>query len=191
VGIWVQGCSIGCSGCLSTDTWPAPSETQWVTVQALVRRIIDLVQETAADGLTVSGGEPFDQPAALLELILGVRSSPELEDLDVLIYSGYTFRALRRRYASILGRIDALISGPFVEGEPTTLPWRGSGNQRLHLLTARARDRFGRVSAHHLQVSADGGQVWITGIPQRGDLDQFLEQLKARGVEVRDVSWRP
>jgi len=95
------------------------------------------------DGVTISGGEPFFQPAGLLALVRGLRARgcPH-----VLCYSGYTVAALRARAArqpiigEVLAAIDALVDGPFVAAAAARAgPWRGSGNQRLIDLAAHRR----------------------------------------------------
>ena len=77
IGIWFQGCSIHCPGCISMDTW-APSRGI-TTIDEVVSAIAQWIP--TADGITISGGEPFDQPIALLELLRGLRS---LTEADVL-----------------------------------------------------------------------------------------------------------
>ncbi|HEV2070001.1 MAG TPA: 4Fe-4S single cluster domain-containing protein [Acidimicrobiales bacterium] len=189
VGIWFQGCSIRCDGCLSLDTWSAGADDQWVSVQALVGWMVEQAA-SEADGVTISGGEPFDQPDGLLPFLRQVRRHPALEGMEIMAYSGYTLAVLRRRHRAVLDMLDAVITGPYVDGSPTTLPWRGSANQELTLLTDRARARFHDGAAQGLQVSADGGRVWITGVPRREDLHRLEAQLAARGVRVENVSWR-
>ena len=71
IGVWVQGCTIGCDGCISRDTWPADGGTA-VTVDTIVGWLDGLAG--ALDGLTVSGGEPFQQPDALAALLSAVRA---------------------------------------------------------------------------------------------------------------------
>jgi anaerobic ribonucleoside-triphosphate reductase activating protein len=60
IGIWLQGCSIRCPGCISADTWAAAQGQ--TTTEAVVDAIILWLPD--AEGITVSGGEPFDQPEA-------------------------------------------------------------------------------------------------------------------------------
>ncbi len=87
IGIWFQGCSIRCPGCISRDTWAQARTT--TTVEALVAKISVWLPE--ADGITISGGEPFDQPAALAALLAQVRL---LTACSILVYSGYPFEGL-------------------------------------------------------------------------------------------------
>ena len=66
VAVWFQGCSLQCPGCVSRDTWEHGLGT--MPLERLVEQIARW--SDAADGLTVSGGEPFEQPDALRELLL-------------------------------------------------------------------------------------------------------------------------
>lgn len=188
-GIWVQGCSIHCPGCLSRDTWaPAASLTE-------TGEVADWVEGRAGDelaGITVSGGEPLDQPEALRALLADLRARPALVGLDILLYTGYAYRGMARRHPAVLDLVDAVVSGPYSGSRPSTHPWMGSGNQVLTLLTERARERFVPAPGpRQLQVSADGGTMWITGIPGPGDLERFQALLEKRGVLLGEASWRP
>lgn len=190
VGIWFQGCSIGCEGCVSPDTWASPSDHQWLTINSIVEWVASR-DTREINGVTISGGEPFDQAQGLHGLLQELRRMRALDDVDVLVYSGYTLSQLVRRHEPTLALLDAVLTGPYVESRPTTLPWRGSSNQRLTLLTDLARERYALpYEAPSLQVSADGGQLWITGIPRRQDLDRFEKLLGAQGIALGDASWR-
>ena len=88
IGLWVQGCSIHCPGCVSQDTWPSdPAKA------IAVRDLVAWCRRTAGDaveGVTISGGEPFDQPVALAALLRALdawRRHARL-DFDILCYSG-------------------------------------------------------------------------------------------------------
>ena len=48
-----------------------------------------------------------------------------------------------------------------------------------------------RNSSRQTERTADGGKIWMTGIPGRGDLERFQELLQQRGVQLEDVSWAP
>ena len=200
LGIWFQGCSIGCPGCLSLDTWATPEET-WTTVQRVLEAVDDPLRE-GLDGVTISGGEPFDQPLALLELVRGLRALVDAgvgdeskRELDILCYSGRPLGQLRSRYQTVLAEMDAVISDPFSKQRPTGLPWRGSDNQRLTLLSGLARSRYTpdalageKKTALQFDVSSDG--IWMIGVPREGDLERVEQRLAAAGVALEDVSWR-
>jgi anaerobic ribonucleoside-triphosphate reductase activating protein len=179
VGIWFQGCSIRCPGCISVDTWRAvPGE---VTAPALVESIEPWLSE--CDGVTISGGEPFDQLPGLESLLKELRRR---FDTNVLVYSGYSYETVLESQMAWGGLIDALVSDPFVENIEQTKALRGSDNQRLQCLTPLGVALFS--SYEHLAVEEDkhldimfdeNGTVWMAGIPTRGD----MAKLKALLIE--------
>lgn len=187
-GVWVQGCTVGCQGCVSRDTWALATSDQSIDV----REVVDWIERSNPEGVTITGGEPFDQPEALLELMDLLRQRKETQSLSVLVYSGYSMGRLCTRHAPILERVDAVIAGPFVAGVESPHPWYGSGNQRLHVLNADRQSDFVLPDERppSLQIDAAGGQLWITGIPRRGDLERMEAALAVRGVKLGDVSWR-
>ncbi len=197
IGLWVQGCSIGCKGCVSMDTWPQDG--------ARVVAIPDLLawcKKVAAgglDGITISGGEPFDQPEGLRQLLKALRAwrTQAGLDFDILCYSGYPLKTLQQRHAKLLALLDALIPEPFVDSLAPTAPWRGSANQPLLPLSPLGQRRFAAFVAapladteKHMQVAVEGGRVWMIGIPQRGDMEQLEALCHSRGLRLENVSWR-
>jgi anaerobic ribonucleoside-triphosphate reductase activating protein len=135
-----------------------------------------------AQGITISGGEPFDQPDALRVLL---QSLSRISGVDVLVYSGYSFDALTEWLDANSGLIDVLISGPYQERFPQTFALRGSDNQALHFLTELGRERFSSfdrtIQPHDrkFDVMFDDSGVWIAGIPHRDDFRRFKRILKS------------
>ena len=199
VGIWLQGCSIRCPGCVSRDTWPSLSNTDHITTSQLLARIDTLVAQGPpgpVEGVTVSGGEPLDQVEALEDLLKLLRRW--LDDRgaahsDLLVYTGYDELEARRRGPEVFSLADAVIVGPFRVGEPGTR-WWGSGNQRLIADDKRLAARYEAAMAEaapEVQVSVDSGQVFMIGIPRRRTLAAVESRLARSGVRLEDVSWRP
>jgi anaerobic ribonucleoside-triphosphate reductase activating protein len=189
VGIWFQGCTIGCSGCMSKDTWDSNAGEQ-IDVKFLCDLVVAAAKDENLDGITISGGEPFQQPEALLELCVELKRA--LPTADILVYSGLSMGILRRKHLAVLKVIDAVIAEPFVASRPTELPWQGSSNQRLELLSTRGKERYSNSASEHnarLQVSVDEEGVWVAGIPRRGDLDRMRTRLLEKGLNLEEVSW--
>ena len=69
LGIWMQGCSIHCPGCISADTWAVGKGV--IELEHLLTSIESWLPN--ADGVTISGGEPFDQFQPLLALLQSLR----------------------------------------------------------------------------------------------------------------------
>ncbi len=199
VGIWLQGCSIGCPGCVSRDTWPSLDAAEHITTSALLARIDALVTAGPAgpvDGVTVSGGEPFDQPDALVDVLGSVkrwldrRGAP---NADVLVYTGYDEPDARRISPAAFSLADGVIVGPYRVAEPGA-HWWGSANQRLIARDERLAARYDTALAGaraEVQVSVEAGQVFIVGIPQRHTLAAVESRLAKSGIRLDGVSWRP
>ncbi len=194
-GIWVQGCSVGCSGCISRDTW-VPQEHHQTEVDDVLAWVSDRLDHL--DGVTVSGGEPFDQPEALGHLLEGLhllrRRLPQA--VDFLCFSGYPLSRLRRVHPRLLDLLDVVVSGPYVRRRAALLPLRGSSNQRVTPLTPLGEQRYAGLDAAdagvrpRMQVASSGDTLWYIGIPAPGDMERLDAMLRERGVEQGVVSWQ-
>ena len=179
------------------DTWPK-DPAKAIAVPDLVNWC-QRVASAGLDGITISGGEPFDQSAALLHLLRELdawRIRGNLQ-FDVVCFSGYPIKLLRQRHPKILELLDAIIPEPFVESLPTRKAWRGSENQPLLPLSARGRSLYApdgeavlASGKRSMQVAVEGGKVWMIGIPERGDMAQLESLCQSRGLNLEQVSWR-
>lgn len=131
--LWTQGCSIRCPGCIAVDSWKFDPARE-LPVRELFEGLRPFL--SGIDGLTISGGEPLDQAEGLHALLMLVqRHFPG----DTLVYSGYPEVVIRDRWPWMFQLVDALITEPYQAAAGQSLPLRGSDNQTLHRLTARAR----------------------------------------------------
>ena len=106
LGIWFQGCSLRCEGCISVDTW-ATAKTL-IPIDQLMMALSSYLP--LVDGITISGGEPFDQFDALLAIVVQLRKKTEV---DILLYTGYSIEDIPDQLQKIKPYIDVLISDPF------------------------------------------------------------------------------
>ena len=136
VVLWVAGCKKRCMGCISPEM-QAPASGRLVPVDVLERRLLRLDEGLA--GMTISGGEPFDQAEELADLLERVRA--QRPNWSVIIYSGYVLATLRRKPPAqrLLEMADVVIDGPYRRGVPQSHPLSGSGNQRIRLISARGK----------------------------------------------------
>ena len=185
LGIWFQGCSIRCPGCISADTW-GPGQRR-ISLEALLEHIEPWL--SVADGITLSGGEPFEQFDALLALLQALR---QRSDGDILVYSGHRLEDLAAQLGQTQGLIDGLISDPYEEHGEQTLALRGSDNQRLSLFTPLGEARLAsfqrplHASDKALDLMFDAaGSVWMAGIPRRGDLLRLRDLLHSQGHQIQ------
>lgn len=190
LGIWFQGCSIGCAGCVSRDTWSSYGGIT-TSVDQLVLQALHLIEKHSLTGVTVSGGEPFEQPEALLALLRQLRNRSTGNHLDFLCYSGLPLKVIRQRFGSHLELIDALIPEPFVHKRSETANWRGSSNQPVILLSDTARERFAELPTGPagMQIAVSEGQVWMVGVPNPNDMDRLVGLAASKGLRLGEVSW--
>lgn len=160
VALWFQGCSLGCAGCFNPATHVAAGG-DLVPIDQLVDEI---AAEGGIEGITISGGEPFEQPAALLALVRGIRE--RAPSLSILVFSGFARAEIERQPLGpdLLGAIDVLVDGRYVERLRVASGLRGSSNQRVHLLTGRhRREEIDRTPVGEVIIGRDG-VVRVTGV---------------------------
>jgi anaerobic ribonucleoside-triphosphate reductase activating protein len=180
VGLWFQGCSIRCPGCLSVDTWDASVGT--TAIGEILNVITSYAKE--ANGLTISGGEPFDQPDALAIVLDHWRN---ISQQSTLLFTGYDLCHIRSWLNAHPDLVDAVIAGPYDARSPQTLALRGSDNQRLHILSKRGEqfstyERPINERDRRLDVAFDdNGYAWFAGIPARGDLGRLRRKMATAG----------
>jgi anaerobic ribonucleoside-triphosphate reductase activating protein len=129
--VFFQGCTIHCPGCQNKKLQPEAGGKILSTSE-----LASTLAFLAPDGqVTISGGEPFNQPRALAYL---VRSLRNLGIQHILVYSGYTWDQLMNPInpaylwvREVFSRIDVLVDGPFLLAQDDPfITWRGSRNQR-------------------------------------------------------------
>jgi len=162
IGIWFQGCSIHCPGCMARDTWD-PAGGISLSFDDLTDRLQSFPTGEVT-GITISGGEPFDQPEALLRLVEWLRGSYCRADQDVLLYSGYSTTLLHSEHPAVLAAVDALISEPLDGGVSPSEPlrWRGSTNQILTPLSALGRERYAFYASAKSRFRIDASIPGVT-----------------------------
>ena len=125
--IFAQGCPHHCPGCHNPHTWEfgAGHDIEPEVVVSMIRA------NPLCRGVTFSGGEPFAQAEGFAKLGRLLKA----EGYEVASYSGYTFEQLlegSEEQKQLLGAIDILIDGPFIQAEKSLeIAFRGSRNQRI------------------------------------------------------------
>lgn len=166
--IWLQGCSIHCKGCFAKDKWSFEERHLMSPID-----IINSIQPVE-EGITVLGGEPFEQKEYLAELVELAWS----KGLSTVIFTGYTLeelQALKDKYVNrILAHTDLLIDGPFDSAQVSTLqPLIGSSNQRFRFLTDRYSLTDIKPNKLEIRVKANG----VLSINGMSDND-IIQQIK-------------
>jgi anaerobic ribonucleoside-triphosphate reductase activating protein len=145
-----------------------------------IAAIIDGALEAGDEGLTLLGGEPFDQPAATEVLARAARAA----GLGVIAFTGYRHGQIRDRGGSALNAlsfIDLLVDGPFVETEPELdRSLVGSRNQSFIPLSERYRQFEPSQHPQRLDVRVlPTGEIRIAGFVDTPGADQLADALKS------------
>ena len=184
VVVWVQGCTLACAGCASVDTWAADGGRS-MTVDDVATEVLRLVAEHDLDGVTISGGEPFQQADDVADLIESVQRA---NDLDIVVFTGYEAAIARRRSSRQARLADILVAGRYDRTQPSDLPLVASANQTV-VTSDRGAARLTDMGPGRVQVAANGDDLFVVGLPHPGDLERLHEALEARGVALAGASW--
>ena len=134
--VWLQGCLRTCPGCFNPDSWSFEIN-QLISIEQLAAQIIQAQNQ----GVIFSGGEPFWQAPALIQVAQKVKAA----GLSVMAVTGFTEAELRSPYApakskELLAELDLLIDGSDLESvkinQADSSIWSNNeGLARLHQLT--------------------------------------------------------
>lgn len=186
--IWVQGCHKRCVGCISESSHSFDDGTAMLT-EDVAERIL----KSGADGITLSGGEPMLQAAALVRMIDLIKSK---RDMGVIIYTGYRYEELVEKgtdaQMALLSRVDILIDGEYRIALDDGKPHRGSSNQRILYLTERyasEREGYYRGEGERLtqEVMLTSDTLFTVGIPERievGRLSRDPSVLASKRIKI-------
>lgn len=180
--VWVQGCTLHCPGCIVPEMWGEVGGE----LMDPVRLAHDLLGADPEVQLTVSGGEPTEQPEALALLLATAHQLGR----STWVYTGRTLEELLEdpspAMLDMLAQIDVLVDGRYEYEDAKALPYRGSTNQRIIRLT----DAIPRKDAEGGQpgkvaITIDAlGELLVIGVPPPGFLTKLRAGLQARGVTV-------
>ena len=151
--IWVQGCSIRCHGCINPHLFSTRGG-----YDISPANLIDEAESTGCEGITILGGEPFDQASACAELA----ETAQTAGLGVIVFTGYRHEELTARGPAelrLLDNTDCLVDGPYEADNPENRrALVGSTNQRFVHLT----DRYSSYNPHRetnqvdIRIKPDG-----------------------------------
>lgn len=132
--VYVQGCGHKCKGCHNPKTWSkeggrlVSEEELWGSIEE---------RGGLLKGLTISGGEPFDQ-AYEVSSFIKEKVRVERPEWDIWVYTGYRFEELIEKAREEIGvrrlimEADVLVDGRYEESvRDMSLRFRGSRNQRI------------------------------------------------------------
>lgn len=177
--LWFQGCSLGCPGCWNPQThaFDVRPEQSVEDVAGWILGCRDI------EGVTFSGGEPFQQAPALLELCKYLKRCQS--GLSLGIFSGYTIKELATArwqhrssqdkfwnpgttnvFNQIAAHLDFGVFGRFARAQVSSdKPLCGSRNQQVVFFTDRYSERDIEPQSCEINFSLDGNAMTVTGFP--------------------------
>jgi len=167
--IWTQGCRKGCKNCYNPETW-----SHYRNNLIPIDEIFESIKKSSATGVTISGGDPFEQPEELFYLLTKIKQL-DLSD-GVIVFTGFTIDEIRVREElnKSLDYIDVLIDGLYIEEKRISSGLAGSSNQEFYFLTDKiSRDKI--VIDQEVEIHSLGELIQITGFPL---IDKINMKLK-------------
>ena len=163
IGIWTIGCSHHCYNCSNPELWDN-NLAKDVDVGRLVKYIKSIPK---ADGITITGGDPFEQPEELLILIKEIK---KLGYEDILVYSGYTYEELVNKgelYNDILADIGVLVDGRYIDQLNDNTSFRGSSNQKIIVISQKLKERYidAEKWERQTQITMNDNFIQAIGLP--------------------------
>jgi anaerobic ribonucleoside-triphosphate reductase activating protein len=139
VTLFVSGCRNHCKGCFNPATWNFDFGKEFTPIEE--NEIFEALKPKYIDGLTVVGGEPFEEENQRDLLPFLKRFKEKYPDKTLWIFTGYVYDKdlvpLGKKYIpgvtdEIVKMVDVLVDGPFIQEQRSLeLKFRGSANQRL------------------------------------------------------------
>ena len=126
--IYFSGCTHHCEGCFNQVAWDF--NVGDIFNQRTMIQCIELAKKEYIKGISVLGGEPFQQD----KILFYIKTMKEQVKKPIFVWSGYTFEQLIEMHDAkeCLNYVDVLIDGKFdITKKDPSLILRGSSNQRI------------------------------------------------------------
>lgn len=180
IGIWFNGCNHKCFGCSNPELWEI-NEKYSVDIKVLTDLINRICKENKVDGFTLTGGDPFYQPNAIKELlpILSTYSK------DILVYTGYRYEDIKKKYSDLLKYISVIIDGPYIEERNIGMPLKGSDNQEIIILKKEFEDLYidyVKNSNNEIQNFTVADGIISVGIHRPSFNNEIVHILDKKGI---------
>lgn len=173
--IWTQGCTKQCKGCFNPETW-----NNKLNLYFEPNEIFNIIKNCQIDGVTLTGGDPLEQPKEILELVKLLHSL----DLPkgIILFTGYKLEeinSLGNETKECLNYIDLLIDGKFEENNKINNSLRGSDNQNFHFLSDKLENEEIEID-QIIEIGINNFNTYITGFPI---LNKY--NLKQYGINIK------
>ena len=182
LAIWVQGCSLACKGCINPELWTENGGKN-IEIASLASSILTI--KNHFDGITITGGEPFEQYNALVAFGSFIKMK---SILNILVYSGFTLEELTKKFPDklFMNSLDYLIDGRYERDFAVSDNIRGSSNQNFYTFeggkSTKANNQFfdGKWSLNVTKAN----QIFMAGVPKKDDIKNLTQHLKYSGIKL-------
>nr|WP_321497700.1 4Fe-4S single cluster domain-containing protein [uncultured Methanolobus sp.] len=179
VVIWVQGCTIGCKGCFNKEKQPHIAK-YLVDPVKFANDIASICYKTNCEGVTLTGGEPFQQVKALYMFTSVIKE----KGLNVACFSGYSAAKLLnttdKNIHDLLSNMDVLIAGPFnINNEYPNRTWYDDPDKEVVFLT-EAYDASVLFHDENVEYIIENEHLHITGFVDLEDKELAKKVAKSR-----------
>lgn len=160
--LWLQGCSIRCEGCFNRKMWPFINN-KLLSVDQMAEKILAV---EGVEGVTFTGGEPFDQAEALVKLAYKLKKA----SLNIVTFTGYEVEEIKKRGHTFWNKLfacsDLIIAGPY-QSYNSSKSVVSSKNQRLIFNNQELMENpyFKDKNLKIEYIVHKNGEFIITGIP--------------------------
>ena len=151
--IWTQGCSKRCKNCASRELWEKDVAKD-IAVGELIEKITECIGNETVDGITITGGDPLEQPEELEALLEGLRVFSH----DILLYTGYEYGELQEQLGAaylkkLRENVSVLIDGRYVDNKnDNKSALIGSVNQNIIYFDETVREKYENYISNGRQV---------------------------------------
>jgi len=143
LALWTKGCSKHCVGCANPELWDAEFAKN-VSVANIKQIIMNIHCDTPIEGITITGGDPLEQPEEVLSLIEAVK--PYID--DIMVYTGYELSYIIDNWPDeqknrLFSLVSVLIDGPYIDTlNDNKHSLIGSTNQKIHIFDEGLKSRY-------------------------------------------------
>lgn len=179
VGIWFDGCRHKCDKCSNPELWDY-DEKYNVSIETIIKLIDTIAINNRIDGFTITGGDPFEQPEALEEVLCYISTISD----DVIVYTGYEYNQIKHK--NILDKIAVLIDGKYIDVLNEGNILKGSSNQNIIILKDKYKQKYKAYIANakpEIQNFNTKDGVISVGIHRRGYEENLDSILKKKGLQ--------
>lgn len=178
VGIWFAGCRHQCKGCCNPELWEF-DEKYDTSLDVVMQMIHKIAEKETIEGFTISGGDPFEQPEALNDLLDELRKISE----DIIVYTGYEYTQLP---VEIVKKTAVIIDGKYIEEKNQGSILKGSENQNIMVIDSRYKKKYEEyflTAKNEVQNFHTGRSMISVGIHKPTFRNELRKRMEEKGLE--------